>query len=112
MIHHALGDFTFRRGIQRYVKLHLYGSASQDDPWISLNNQAHQDRSLPLGMDLRVLMDSWTKKPGYPVVTAIRDYTTGTVDVIQVISFHMWDADSGGTTGWLNYSQHKLLISR
>ncbi len=61
MIHQALGDEAFRRGLHIYLKRHAYGNATTEDLWAALAEAS--------GKPVAALMNSWTKQAGYPLVT-------------------------------------------
>ncbi len=66
MIHQALGDATFRKGLKLYLTRHAYGNAVTEDLWAALSEVS--------GQPVEALMGSWTKQTGYPLVTI--DYDT------------------------------------
>jgi len=55
----------------------------QDDLWLALTQQASVD-NITLPVDVKTIMDTWTLKMGYPVVTVLRNYGTGSAVVTQV----------------------------
>jgi aminopeptidase N len=57
---------------------------SQRDFWKALNTQAHKDGSLAPGLELYRLMNAWTSRPGFPVVTVGRNYTARSATITQV----------------------------
>ncbi|KAF8461376.1 peptidase family M1-domain-containing protein [Kalaharituber pfeilii] len=61
MISKYLGEDVFMEGIRRYLKKHAYGNTQTKDLWASLSDAS--------GKDVGVIMDIWTKKVGYPVIT-------------------------------------------
>jgi aminopeptidase 2 len=61
MISKYLGEETFMEGIRRYLKKHAYGNTKTDDLWAALTDAS--------GKDVEKVMDIWTKKVGFPVVT-------------------------------------------
>lgn len=61
MIEHWLGQEHFRRGLHLYFERHTYGNATTDDLW-----RAFEDAS---GKPVKAVMDTWTKQPGYPLIT-------------------------------------------
>ena len=63
--------------------LRRYGSASQDDLWRHLSEQAIKDNTLPEDLDVKTIMDSWTLQKGYPVVTVTRNFQSQTAVVSQ-----------------------------
>lgn len=61
-----------------------YQNARQDELWQFLSEQAHKDSVLPLDLDVKTIMDTWTLQMGFPIVTLTRNYTDGTVFIQQV----------------------------
>lgn len=60
MLARYLGEKSFRKGLQGYLKKHSYGNAETSDLWQALERSS--------GKPVKKIMDSWTKKPGYPLV--------------------------------------------
>ncbi|KAG9292135.1 hypothetical protein G9A89_005279 [Geosiphon pyriformis] len=60
MLSSYLGEDVFLAGIRRYLKAHVYGNASTDDLWRSLEEES--------GVDVGKFMTVWTRKIGYPVL--------------------------------------------
>jgi len=60
MLEQYLGEDIFRLGLQDYLKTFSYGNAQTDDLWKSLSKVSNKD--------VKKMMDSWTKKMGYPLV--------------------------------------------
>jgi aminopeptidase N len=48
------------------------GNANQDNLWEQLTFQGHYDRTLDQDLTIKQIMDSWTLKKGYPVVSIQR----------------------------------------
>ncbi|KAI9720919.1 MAG: Aminopeptidase 2 mitochondrial [Chrysothrix sp. TS-e1954] len=61
MISKYLGEETFLEGIRRYLKKHAYGNTQTIDLWNSLTDAS--------GKDVAKVMELWTKRVGYPVIT-------------------------------------------
>ncbi len=62
MLADYIGDRAFQRGLQIYLKRHAYANASTKDLW-----RAFEQAS---GKKVSVIMNFWTKNPGYPYITA------------------------------------------
>jgi aminopeptidase 2 len=75
MISKYLGEDTFMEGIRRYLKKHAYGNTRTEDLWASL--------SVASGKDVQRVMDIWTKKVGYPVVTVTENENSSSIHVRQ-----------------------------
>lgn len=84
MMNLFLGVNVFKEGVSNYLKKYKYTNAEQDDLWQSLTDAGHKAGSLPKSYTVKVIMDSWTKQTGYPLITVQRDYSTNTANVSQV----------------------------
>ncbi len=81
-----------------------YGNAVQEDLWRALTQQAITD-NVPLPVDVETIMKTWTLVMGYPVVTVLRDYDTGSAVLIQVNISASWAVIR------LTWSQHGLFCN-
>ncbi|MGI8420628.1 MAG: M1 family metallopeptidase [Candidatus Levyibacteriota bacterium] len=61
MLAEYLGYEHFEKGLQKYLKRHAYQNACTEDLW-----QALEDVS---GKPVKKIMNNWTKKAGYPLIT-------------------------------------------
>lgn len=62
MVRALIGDKALRKGLKAYFKAHAYGNATGPELWEALATSS--------GYDLRSIMESWLKQPGYPVLKA------------------------------------------
>ncbi len=62
MIEGFLTEKTFQTGLRFYLKKFSYSNAESKDLWESLEQFSN-------GLNINDIMDSWTNKPGYPVVS-------------------------------------------
>ncbi|CAF4239646.1 unnamed protein product [Rotaria sp. Silwood2] len=84
MMSNFMSNEIFNKGVTRYLKRHLYSTATQIDLWRALGEQMFVDNiQLPSNTSLDTIMSTWTNQMGHPYVQIIRDYTTGSVTVIQ-----------------------------
>ncbi|XP_052132442.1 aminopeptidase N, partial [Frankliniella occidentalis] len=83
MMDHFLTTRVFTTGLTRYLRARSYSSATQNDLWDALTEQAHRDRALPADVTVRDVMDTWTLQTGYPVVTVTRNYAAGSARLEQ-----------------------------
>ena len=60
MLENFMGEATFQKGIQIYIKKHSYKNTTTDDLWNAL--------SLNSDINVKNLMDNWTKKTGFPLI--------------------------------------------
>jgi puromycin-sensitive aminopeptidase len=66
----VLGQDKFREGLRTYMARHKYGNTTTSDLW-----QAWSDVS---GLDVAAIMESWTRKMGYPYLTVVSETWTAT----------------------------------
>ena len=60
MVENWLGDEVFRKGVQEYLRAHMYGNATAEDFW---NTQAQVS-----GQPVDKVMRSFVEQPGIPVI--------------------------------------------
>ena len=60
MLENYLGESTFQKGIQIYIKKHSYKNTTTDDLWNAL--------SINSDINVKRLMDNWTKTTGFPLI--------------------------------------------
>lgn len=85
MMNMFLGEEPFKQGIRNYINKHKFSSAEQDDLWNSLTEEAHRVGSLDKDVTIKEIMDTWTLQTGYPVLNVIRNYSTDTATLSQVL---------------------------
>ncbi|OGH25027.1 MAG: hypothetical protein A3B47_02950 [Candidatus Levybacteria bacterium RIFCSPLOWO2_01_FULL_39_24] len=61
MLANYLGEKVFQKGLQSYLKKHQYSNATTLDLWAALEKVS--------GRKVKKIMENWTGKPGYPLVT-------------------------------------------
>ncbi|KAF4513914.1 UNVERIFIED_CONTAM: hypothetical protein B566_EDAN017737, partial [Ephemera danica] len=70
MLEQLIGSVNFKEGIRQYISDREYDTATMTDLWTALD--AHIDAGV-FDAPLATVMESWTKKPGYPVLNIVRD---------------------------------------
>ena len=65
MISKWLGEDVFIKGVSNYLNKFKYGNARTEDLWNSLSEAS--------GKDVTSVMNTWTKKIGFPIVTVKED---------------------------------------
>ena len=61
MLNDYIGNASFVKGLQSYLKKYQYKNATTDNLWTEL--------SISSEMDIGALMNTWTKNSGYPLIT-------------------------------------------
>ncbi|XP_065349188.1 aminopeptidase Ey-like [Cloeon dipterum] len=108
MMNHFLGEGTFRRGVNRYLKAHQFNNAAQDALWACLEEQAQLDSAkdpenksaAPGRATVKEIMDSWTLQTGYPVIHVMRNYEAGTAELTQNRFVTDWLGRSSDESLW------------
>jgi len=75
MISKYIGEDVFIDGVRRYIKKHAWGNTQTGDLWDALSEAS--------GKDVSGVMDIWTKKIGYPVVSVTENEKDGSITVKQ-----------------------------
>ncbi|RFU30932.1 hypothetical protein B7463_g5427, partial [Scytalidium lignicola] len=75
MISDILGIETFLEGIRLYLKRHTYGNTNTQDLWDALSEVSKRD--------VGVLMENWTRKMGYPVLSVVESEEEGKILLTQ-----------------------------
>jgi len=63
MLASYLGPKNFQKGLRFYLKKHQYSSAKTSDLWAALEKVS--------GRPIKKMMQNWTGKPGYPLITIL-----------------------------------------
>ncbi|KAJ5109188.1 hypothetical protein N7456_005863 [Penicillium angulare] len=75
MVTRALGEDVFLRGVVEYLRRYAYSNARTEDLWIVLSETS--------GQDAAGIMEIWTRKVGFPVLTVTEDEKSKTVHIKQ-----------------------------
>lgn len=62
----------------------MYSSATRQDLWQALTEQAREEGFWGSDMSVETVMDTWTLQTGFPLVTVTRNYDEKTITVRQV----------------------------
>ncbi|CAL1533887.1 unnamed protein product [Lymnaea stagnalis] len=69
MLQNVIGEENFKKGLKSYLDKHSYENAETQDLW-----HAFEDASnLQSGLTVSMVMDTWTKQMGYPVIWVTRE---------------------------------------
>ncbi|XP_044735746.1 aminopeptidase N-like isoform X2 [Chrysoperla carnea] len=82
MMSQFLGESAFRNGLKYYLHEYSYSNGKQDDLWRALHDHS-EENTLPKGVTVKTIMDSWTLKAGFPIITVKRDYENDTAIITQ-----------------------------
>lgn len=105
MMDHFLTQKVFSKGLNNYLRakyvfssytekcfiksyfFRKFSSATQNDLWEALTNQAYADKALQTSMSVAQIMNTWTLQTGFPVIKVTRKYSDGTATLAQVNFF-------------------------
>ena len=119
MVVNMVGLQTFLDAINAYLVDKAFGAAITDDLWSHLDTttRANGFFSDKPTLTIKKIMNPWVIKPGFPILTLIRNYTTGGVTAYQRSNqrsglhsssfWHIWLTCYSPTT---NTSASQLLL--
>lgn len=84
MMHHFLGDQVFRNGLINFLKQYQNGNADKNELFASLTHEAHAKNVLLPNETVKLIMDTWTNRAGFPVIHSIADYSKNKLRIFQV----------------------------
>ncbi|XP_039289965.1 aminopeptidase N isoform X2 [Nilaparvata lugens] len=96
MMDNFLTTEVFKSGLTKYLEERAYQSATQDDLWQALTDEAHRTGKLPQDVTVKQIMDTWTLQTGFPLVTVTRNYEDGSAEISQkrfIVSNHSQNTD-------------------
>ncbi len=68
MIEEYIGEEAFRKGVSAYLKAFVYGNATAEDLWETLEQNS--------GQPVKDVLISWVTKPGFPLLRATKENST------------------------------------
>ncbi|XP_071630397.1 aminopeptidase N-like [Temnothorax longispinosus] len=87
MLHHAVGDEVFRKGITKYFATKQYIAVTPDDFWSVIQSAKDEASWVPRMRDqnfgIKKVMDTWIVQNRYPVLNVTMNYKTGEVAITQ-----------------------------
>ncbi|XP_060840148.1 glutamyl aminopeptidase-like [Rhopalosiphum padi] len=95
MLEGTLGEEVFRIGITAYLKRFAYNNTETDDLWAELQTATQNT------VEVKKVMDTWTRQAGFPVVSAIRNGTKLTLKQQRFLSNP--NVDSSTNSSLYNY---------
>ncbi|GAB0092441.1 Aminopeptidase [Sergentomyia squamirostris] len=97
MINSFLGEKAFIYALRSYLKRFEYSNAVQDDLWQTMSELGHKFQVLPPELEVKDIMDTWTVKAGYPILSVMRN---GTNLVITQQRYMLPQADAKDKSRW------------
>ncbi|KAF5304329.1 hypothetical protein FQA39_LY09708 [Lamprigera yunnana] len=88
MTEHILGSKVFQRGLQIYLSKHKFRNADPSNLYDSYNEAVKEANVENVFQNLTIheILRTWTSNPGYPIVTVLRNYDTGSISFSQKCS--------------------------
>ncbi|XP_066591881.1 putative aminopeptidase-2 [Prorops nasuta] len=83
MLNNAISEKVFHKGLLTYLDRHEFKSTTSDDLWDAFQSILDSDNNIHNDLNIKQVMDPWIYQPGYPMLTARRDYSSGNVIIIQ-----------------------------
>ncbi|KAF6020004.1 hypothetical protein EB796_021664 [Bugula neritina] len=88
MLEAFIGAEIFGDGLKAYLKRYQYDNAKTYQLWESIGQHAKE-------WDIEVIMDTWTKQSGYPLITVAYDENTNNITASQMLC-----KDTAETIDW------------
>ncbi|XP_037027645.1 aminopeptidase N [Bradysia coprophila] len=85
MLNYTIGAETFKKGLRKFFADGHCGTFVGDNVWKALTEQAHADKTLPPGVTVNEIVESWIFKDRLPVVTVSRKYATQSAVATQKV---------------------------
>ncbi len=112
MLANYLGETVFRDGLRHYLKKHSYGNTVTEDLWKSFEAVSKKPVSK--------MMKLWTKKTGYPLISAVREGQQTKLSQQRFFSSSLSGKKNRDNTVWkvpleiLNYKgqKNKFLLDK
>ncbi|CAI6368671.1 unnamed protein product [Macrosiphum euphorbiae] len=95
MLEGILGKEVFRIGVSAYLKRFAFNNAETDDLWTELQTVVQNT------VNVKKVMDTWTRQAGFPVVSAIRNGTKLTLKQQRFLS--EFNTNSSNDSSPFNY---------
>ncbi|XP_077540937.1 aminopeptidase N-like [Haemaphysalis longicornis] len=80
MMSYFLTPPVFIKGIRAYLKKYSFGNANQDELFEELTKAQPEGTNT---VNVKEVMDTWTKQAGYPVIDVVRNYEERTASITQ-----------------------------
>lgn len=87
MMHHFLGDQAFRNGLINFLTQSQNRNTDENDLFSVLNKEIEPSDFWFPNETIKAIMDTWTERPGFPVVHSIADYEKSKLKIFQVSIF-------------------------
>lgn len=105
-----LGEKSFQKGLQVYLKKHQYSNATTSDLWAALEKAS--------GKKVKKIMENWTGKCGYPLVTVSKTDNKLKLNQTRFFSSPISAKESKDKTLWsipldsILFSKKSILIPK
>lgn len=84
MMNFLLTEHKFQEGIKKYYYDFQFKNSSLDQMWKIFDEVRYKKVVWRENVTLETVMESWTKKNGYPIITVTRNYESRSAKLTQV----------------------------
>ncbi|XP_014296929.2 putative aminopeptidase-2 [Microplitis demolitor] len=100
MMELTFGSNIFNSAIRDYLKTKKYQSATPDDLWNSFQRKINLTNEKILS-SIKILMDSWTRQAGYPVITVTMENGFAKLQQERFLLRENFESASKNVTWWI-----------
>ncbi|KAG6581845.1 Aminopeptidase M1, partial [Cucurbita argyrosperma subsp. sororia] len=105
MLQIYLGDDNFQKALSEYIKRYAWKNAKTDDLWAVISEES--------GTQINLMMDTWTKQMGYPVI-----YVKSSDNTLEFEQSHFLLSGQHSDSQWIipitfslgSYNKHKNFL--
>ncbi|KAG4070271.1 hypothetical protein HA402_009834 [Bradysia odoriphaga] len=104
----TFGENTFMRALTWYLEDNAYSDAGEQELFNALQEsvQLETESIIPPTVDVPTIMATWTRQPGFPLITVVRNYDdrTDQVTLRQQRYYSFPPSETENTTWWVPYN--------
>ncbi|XP_058836987.1 uncharacterized protein LOC131693292 [Topomyia yanbarensis] len=101
MMHYALGEQTFLKGLRYYIKEYQNSVVEPQNLFDNLQKAAIEDRVLPPNSTMTKILGSWSEQPGAPVIQVERIPDSEDIIFRQTRYFSTAQSTENDQTWWI-----------
>ncbi|XP_037026046.1 aminopeptidase N-like [Bradysia coprophila] len=106
MFYYMFGEETFMEAVRDYLQTHAHSDADEEDLFESLQKFVQlKEGIIPTDTDVATIMSSWSRQPGFPLITVERNYVGATSQVtLRQKRYITYGESNSNLTWWVPYN--------